>query len=352
MRTRTFLVLAVAAISVGVLAPARAAPPGQGHLVYVDSSGTLASVRPDGRGYRSVVTPPGWASDVEVSPDGRWVAFTRQPEDLLSGGLQEVWVARADLTGAHSIASEPGLFMYQPTWSPDSTRLAFVVGYPAGYFGIGYQAHVWVMGRDGSGKRPVAVLPGAAEQPTWAPRGSQVAFVVDAQEASAAIATVDVDAVPPLPRTLSPLGSIGVTKPHWSPSGDRLAYMDATSLYVVRADGSGLRRVSDGNNYPWNGGAVWSPDGRQLAYCLSSSGYFFGGSSGTGPWIVNATGRGKSRLLDTGPCFSPAWSPNGRSLAYVQPGAWRAELVVHGVSTRSRNVIVSGVGIDLVWTGR
>ncbi|HUR14835.1 MAG TPA: hypothetical protein VM097_10130, partial [Mycobacteriales bacterium] len=328
------------------------ASPGQGHLVYVDASGVLASVRPDGRGHRSAVTPPGWVSDVEASPDGRWVAFTRQPWDVLSTSLLEVWVAHADLTGAHPIAAEPGLFMSQPTWSPDSTRLAFVVGYPAGYFGIGYQAHVWVMGRDGSGKRPVAVLPGAAEQPTWAPRGSQVAFVVDGQETGAAIAAVDVDAVPAAPRALSPLGSIGVTKPHWSPSGDRLAYMDASSLYVVRADGSGLRRVSDGNNYPWNGGAVWSPDGRQLAYCLSSAGYFFGGSSGTGPWIVLANGRGKPRLLDTGPCFSPAWSPNGRSLAYVHPGSRQADLVVRGVSTPSRRIAATGAGLDLLWTAR
>ncbi|HUR15367.1 MAG TPA: hypothetical protein VM097_12865, partial [Mycobacteriales bacterium] len=61
----------MAAASVGVLAPADGASPGQGHLVYVDASGVLASVRPDGRGHRSAVTPPGWVSDVEASPDGR-----------------------------------------------------------------------------------------------------------------------------------------------------------------------------------------------------------------------------------------------------------------------------------------
>ena len=57
--------------------------------------------------------------------------------------------------------------------------------------------------------------------------------------------------------------SLGVagTGPRWSPRGDWIAFSQADSLYVVRPDGTGLRRVSGYGYEPW---ASWSPDGRWI----------------------------------------------------------------------------------------
>ena len=56
------------------------------------------------------------------------------------------------------------------------------------------------------------------------------------------------------------LGVVG-TGPRWSPSGDWIAFGQADSLFVIRPDGTGLRRVSGYGYEPW---ASWSPDGRWL----------------------------------------------------------------------------------------
>jgi WD40 repeat protein len=61
----------------------------------------------------------------------------------------------------------------------------------------------------------------------------------------------------------------GASDPAWSPRGDRLVVVRRrgarTSLWIVRADGSGLRRmVTPGADNPQQ--PCWSPDGRQIAY--------------------------------------------------------------------------------------
>jgi Ca2+-binding RTX toxin-like protein len=97
----------------------------------------------------------------------------------------------------------------------------------------------------------------------------------------------------------------------WSPTGDRLAYVDANSvLWVVRADGSDRRRISDRNEEGIR--PAWSPDGR-----LS---YF----NGARVVIVDSHG-GHRRVIDIGRQLGhrvqvfdgPAWTSDGRLLVLL-----------------------------------
>lgn len=96
-----------------------------------------------------------------------------------------------------------------------------------------------------------------------------------------------------------------------APQG-RIAFADWTSISVVNADGSGLTSVIDDDGQGWTYmSPAWSPDGRQIAF----------GSSRDGGWdiyVVNADGSGLRRLTSHGARDdSPAWSPDGTRIAFT-----------------------------------
>ena len=135
--------------------------------------GGIYVVRPDGRGMRRVFR--GAATDVDWSPDGRWLAFVgthgigvvcrdgRQHRTVLRGNRYslpaspdgsriafqctgDVCVANADGEGeVRTIATEGG----DPSWSPDSTRLVFEHG-GTGFFSL---RSLSIIGADGKGLR-------------------------------------------------------------------------------------------------------------------------------------------------------------------------------------------------------
>ena len=74
-------------------------------------------------------------------------------------------------------------------------------------------------------------------------------------------------------------------------------------IYVVRSDGSGLRRLAAHARGP-----AWSPDGTRIAYTSFSRG---------GVWVMNADGSGKRRVTPApGGVEWVAWSPDGRQILF------------------------------------
>lgn len=106
----------------------------------------------------------------------------------------------------------------------------------------------------------------------------------------------------------------------WSPDGRTLAFSRqvgaGTALFVMRADGSGVRRLTSPVTTPegqpsYDVSPAWSPDGRQLAFSSNRRG------GGPDIWRIRLDGSGPVRVTggevligDT----NPAWSPDGRWL--------------------------------------
>ena len=100
----------------------------------------------------------------------------------------------------------------------------------------------------------------------------------------------------------------------WSPDGRWLAYIErAGSLWVVRPDGSGRRRLIDGTRLPVSG-PEWAPDGKTIAVYDEASGAIY---------LVTLEG-GTRRLLMSGDVGDPKWSPRGDRIGWSTPsgGVW------------------------------
>jgi Tol biopolymer transport system component len=111
-------------------------------------------------------------------------------------------------------------------------------------------------------------------------------------------------------------GGVDLGTAVWSPDGRRLAYLRQRTLRVIGADGRGDRLVARFAT----GKAAWSPDGTLLAFASTT------GDDGTGALrttldVITAAGRGRRTLfVDPAPYGSqpaPVWSPDGSVIAFV-----------------------------------
>jgi Tol biopolymer transport system component len=222
----------------------------------------------------------------------------------------------------------------RPAWSPDGRSIAFASSRDR-------QSEIYVMNADGSGKRNLTRDRANDDYPTWSPDGRRIAFLRSRLQSR----TVDVSTWHPRPANCS-----------GSPRRCVFRFFSPYQLYVVNADGSGLRRLAlpDNRNNPYqeyyaivwspNGQtiyfgrylvsadgsgarrlpyipltAVWSPDGRRIAFSLGLPDRSQVGPAGRNHeiYVMNADGSG-SRRLTHNRAFDgqPAWSPDGRKIAF------------------------------------
>jgi len=94
----------------------------------------------------------------------------------------------------------------------------------------------------------------------------------------------------------------------------------ADALYTVDADGRGRRALlADPQAQLW--GPAWSPDGSQAVFSKSVPAVVSPGSNPAELYIANSDGANLRQLTDNGRSnYLPAWSPDGRQIAYVSGG--------------------------------
>jgi TolB protein len=94
--------------------------------------------------------------------------------------------------------------------------------------------------------------------------------------------------------------------PAWSPRGDRIAFTSVRTgdveVYTIRPDGSGLRQLT--HDLSNNGHPTWSPDGRSIFFTSSRTGWkdelllAAQGSQSSELVIMRADGEGLRHLTD------------------------------------------------------
>ena len=81
--------------------------------------------------------------------------------------------------------------------------------------------------------------------------------------------------------------------PVWSPNGDMIAFEKAGEIWVMRADGTHMRRLT--NQRASDGNPAWSPDGSQIAF-NSNRGGNLATFTGFGLFVMDADGLHQRRL--------------------------------------------------------
>ena len=175
----------------------------------------------DGTAAKPILPLTGMDYSPSLSNDGQWVLFTSE-----RNGSADIYRVHPDGTGLDRLTDDPA-FDDQAALSPNGETLAYVSTRKAGH------ARVWLMDMKTRRSRLLSVQPGSGFQPTWSPDGKWLAFSSDDGRFA------------------------GHMPGRWEKT-------QSLSIYIVRPDGSGLRRVTRGRGVA--GSPQWSPDGKRIYY--------------------------------------------------------------------------------------
>jgi Tol biopolymer transport system component len=216
-----------------------------------------------------------------------------------AGGLlyvrgDDVWVANRDGTGRRNLTADAASDG-SPDWSPDGRRIVYA-SQPPGCESAGCPADLYAIGRDGKGRVRLTSTPQSEAAPDWSPDGTRIAYIRwDQDQPSIWVMAADGSGQRQL--TDRAVGS----PPDWSPDGVRVLFEAGDyRLYAINADGTGRRQISGIGPVR---GARWSPDGTRIALTMQDA-----------VWVINADGGGLRRLKHG---WYPSWSPDGRQLVYL-----------------------------------
>ena len=179
---------------------------------------------------------------------------------------------------------------------------------------------IWLMDADGANQRSLPIDITIDGGPVWSPDGTMIAFTgfdpdVPAPEGVVPdIWVVDADGNGLRNVTTLP-GPHHALSPSWSPDGSRLAYVTTEwDIWIVNADGTGNHRIT--NDVALQESVDWSPDGSLLVYNEHQIvDHLLTGTNEI--WTIEPDGNGPTRLTAPGHRSGPVWSPSGSAIAFV-----------------------------------
>ena len=246
----------------------------------------------------------------QISPDGAWVAYTvSTPDTAEDRNKSAVWMASWD--GTHNVrltTSKPG--ENTPRWSPDGRWLAFLSSREDEH------TQLWLLDRLGGEGRKATTLQSDVDDYVWAPDAKRIALVAE-------------DADTAKPKTPPP-----IVIDRFQFKQDEGGYLgkQRRHLYVLDVESGKTTTLTSGDYDELL--PAWSPDGKSLAF-VSKRRPDFDRDSNWDLYVIDAApggggggGGAAPRQLTTfeGPDNDPdtesrpAWSPDGRSIAYLQGG--------------------------------
>jgi dipeptidyl aminopeptidase/acylaminoacyl peptidase len=271
------------------------------------------------------------AGSPEISPDGRWVAYTVREANWTDDAYEtQIWLGDAR-GGAPRQLTTSKKSSQSPAWAPDGSRLAFISDRTD-------KRQIYLINPHAGEADALTILDDAVNDFAWSPDGKSIAYTAPEPRSSAMkdrdkkygeFRIVDqdyrmahlfvIDIATRTTRTLT-RGAYTVGSFAWAPDGRSIAFDHRVNLspgsqgsadisIVTVADGSVRRLVSQAgpDTHP-----SWSPDGSRIAFqsAMANPSYYYTNSVIA---TVAATG-GTPEVLTTAFDEDPsivAWKANG-----------------------------------------
>jgi eukaryotic-like serine/threonine-protein kinase len=269
---------------------------------FFNENSKLWEVGADGTGLRELATDIPEACCGDWSPDGKEFYFQG-----FADGLSSIWALATGSSKPVQLTSGP-LSLRTPAVSPDGKKI----------FVVGEEQRGQLMKYDAKTSQFTPFLEGFS--PDW------VAFSRDGQWL--AYTTLQggilwrerVDGSDRLQLTFPPMQA---TMVFWSPDGAKLAFSARTpgkpwNIMVVNSDGSGLEKVHPDD--VMQNDASWSPDSQHVTFDYSP-GFLHAQPGQTGIKTADLRTHQVVNLPSSEGLFGAMWSPDGRYLVAITPGA-------------------------------
>lgn len=293
---------------------------------------------PDANEARRVTSEPYGVHDYAIGPDGERVVIAVNRDD---GGERDLWLVNLDGSARELLLRCDNQVCQTPSWSADGTRIAFerrelvqrAIGKLPG------PARVWLM--DVATRESVPLFADSqriGSLPMWSPTDDRLAFVDMNDSAITVIDTAapaDPNSIVQLPSNLGDPGA-------WSPDGMQLIYPDITPLedrgynQVLRAD---FARDVITTVFPIstvNDAAVaWALSGERIAFSRQEAGSR--ALIGAQIWTARPDGSDAQQLTRDYAFshFEISWSPDERRIVaqrfelaqpYAKPQVWLVDV--------------------------
>ena len=302
-------------------------------------------------------------SSPALDPTGNWVAYQVSSVDVKADkSFSHIWMTSWDGTRTVQLTNRAKESESTPRFSPDGRYLAFI----SSRTDKRENDQLWLLDRTGGEARAVTTLDGSVVDYAWSPNGRQIALIVldkdpyeddpDAKEEDKKPKPIvidrfqfkrDIDGYLGTRRQRLMLfdvatgqsrrlttGDFDESLPAFSPDGSRIAFVsnrdqdpDRTyndDLWVVPASGAAqaptrLTTFAGSDNDPgYSSYPAWSPDGRSIAYIQGGPVELF--SYGTRHLAVVPASGGEPRILTASldrSVSNPLWSADGKSLRFI-----------------------------------
>jgi YVTN family beta-propeller protein len=201
-----------------------------------------------------------------------------------------------------------------------TTRRISAMAGATGLLAFDDRGQIFTVWPDGTHRRQLthARWPQQDSSPEWSPDGRRIVFIrgrhSDSGFTPLALSVMNADGTDQreIPHTSHPDGGA----PAWSPDGTTIAFSSGNPasrfIYTIAPDGTNRTRIA---HQPPNGrDPVWSPDGTQIAF--DTNAHTFSGYIGS-IYTIRLDGTHLRQITDT-PSQYPAWSPEGRVIAFTR----------------------------------
>lgn len=145
---------------------------------------------------------------VRLSPDGKYVLYTTP-----GVSISEIYTVELATGNIYKIPGGPEAKNYNPTWSPDSSKIAYSSTF---FMGGKYYSQIRVSGARGEGDSTVAISSCYSTPLTWCPDSIRIAYLSGCRDEYLPVEIWSIDITKPVP--INVLSGFTFYNLDWSPS--------------------------------------------------------------------------------------------------------------------------------------